>query len=100
MPRYSAPIHCSGVQLARGALAVEDGVLTLTGEVSEAEHRGLVANGFTPLGDEDEGDGLEARTVPQLRELAGDEGADLAGVSHKAGIIDAIRAHRAAETED
>jgi hypothetical protein len=98
MPRYSAPIHCSGVQLARGPVAVEDGVLTLEGEVSEAEHRSLVANGFAPLAEQ--ADGLEGRTVPQLRELAEDEGADLAGVSHKAGIIGAIRAHRAAETED
>lgn len=98
MPRYSAPVHSTAVHLARGPVPVVDGVLTLRGEVSEAEHRGLVANGFAPLAEE--ADDLERRTVPQLRELAGDEGAPLAGASHKAGIIDAIRAHRAAETED
>lgn len=42
--------------------------------------------------------GLDGMTVPQLRELADEEGADLAGVTRKADIIAVIEANRGSDS--
>lgn len=73
-------------------------------QITEERARDMVKSKLAEaveLDDEDEDeddhqDGLEALTVPELKELATKEGVDITTVTTKPTIIAAIRAHRVA----
>ena len=63
--------------------------------VSDDEYDRLEAAGAIEVGEDDDGDGLDEKTVDDLKTVAADEGVDLGSATKKADIIKAIRAHRA-----
>ncbi len=80
-----------------------EGLLTVSNkEASRLALAGVLAGDPEDAeGDHDDdaeptGDGLDAMLVDDLKALASNEGVDLTGISVKADIIAAIRAHRTA----
>ena len=69
--------------------------------VTEGEAKRLLDGDFLDLGDDDdaEDDGLDDEKVEDLKSIAEREQVDLGTATKKAGIIAAIRAHRAANPE-
>jgi hypothetical protein len=81
---YENPLTVSNKEASRLVLA---GVLSGEPEDADGDHPDDAA----PTGD-----GLDAMLVDDLKALAATESVDLTGLTLKADIIDAIRAHRGA----
>jgi hypothetical protein len=81
---YENPLTVTNAEAAR---LVAAGVLASDPEDTEGED---------PVDTDPADDCLDGMTVAQLTELANGEGVDLTGLTLKADIIAAIRAHRAA----